>query len=149
MSKQFFIPTQADTKLSQQSSQILATHRTSISPQHIRIVAQDGSEQDLLIPAGAFHLLRDILKQTAQGNAVTLSQAQPELALIEAAEFLGISESSINQLIETGKIPCNFDRDSPYIHLHALVQYLHQNEIDRHNALDEMVTISQNLDLYE
>lgn len=137
MSKQSFIPTQADAKLSQQSSQILATHISSIHPQHIRIVSQDGSEQDLLIPAGAFHLLQNILEQTAQGNAVTLSQTQPELALIEAAEVLGISESSLNQLIEMGKFSCHFDRESPYIHLQDLVQYLEQNGCDRHRPFQQ------------
>ena len=82
------IPTEDEARLSQESSRILATH---ISPQgstrRLKIVEDDGSEQDVVIPVAAYSLLVNILSQMAQGNAVTLIPIHAELTTQEAADL--------------------------------------------------------------
>ena len=61
-----YIPTEVEAQLSQESSRILASHiphqRSTIE---LKVVENDDSEQKVVIPAAAFHLLVDILSQMA------------------------------------------------------------------------------------
>lgn len=73
MSSKPFIPSESDRQTAQKSSRILASHLQSDRQyQKIKLLENDGTEQVVEIPVGAFHLFIDILTQMAQGNAVTL-----------------------------------------------------------------------------
>jgi hypothetical protein len=68
-----FIPAETDSAMAKQSSRILAAHlHPQNQTQRLKILKEDGTEQEVVIPAAAFHLLVDILSQMAQGNAVSL-----------------------------------------------------------------------------
>ncbi|HEY9831827.1 MAG TPA: hypothetical protein V6D26_14690 [Stenomitos sp.] len=94
------IPTEADAKLSLESSRILASV-IGLTPhkKRLKVVEEDGSEQTVEIPAMAFHLLVDILSQMAQGNAVTLIPIHAELTTQEAANILNVSRPFLDSMI--------------------------------------------------
>lgn len=143
-----FIPTESDTRLSQQSSRILASHIASGNATRLlKIVEDDGSEQDVIIPAAAFHLLVDILSQMAQGNAITLIPIHAELTTQEAADLLNVSRPFLVKLIESGEIPCRKVGRHRRIRFADLMNYKQQIDSQRMQALDELAAQAQELNM--
>lgn len=143
-----YIPSDDDTKLSQESSSILAT---CLSPRvhHIEIVAANGNKHSATIPAAAYRLLVDALTQMAQGNAVSLVPIKSELTTQAAADLLNVSRPYLIKQIELGIIPHHKVGKHRRINFNDLMVY--KDQIDRLAAegLDEMVAISQELGLYD
>ena len=143
-----YIPSEDDTKLSLESSRILATHLSPTRHQ-IKIVENDGQEHEVIIPAVAYRLLIDILTQMAQGNAVSLVPIQAELTTQEAAELLNVSRPFVIKQIEAGLIPHHKVGKHRRIHFNDLIAYKEQTDRSTSAALDEMVAISQEMGLYD
>ncbi len=143
-----FIPTEDETQLAQESSRIFASH----IPQHrstieLKVVEDDNSEEKVVIPAAAFHLLVDILAQMAQGNAVTLIPIHAELSTQEAADILNVSRPFIIKLIETGEIICRKVGRHRRIRFEDLMTYKQKIDSDRLQALDELAAQAQELNM--
>ena len=60
---------------------------------------------DLVLPRHALELLRNILTEMAQGNAVTLMPVHAEVTTQEAANLLNVSRPHLVKLLEEGAIP--------------------------------------------
>lgn len=143
-----FIPTESDTRHSQQSSRILASHITPDSATHrLKIVEDDGSEQDVVIPAAAFHLLIDILSQMAQGNAISLIPIHAELTTQEAADILNVSRPFLVKLLSSGEIPYRKVGRHRRIRFADLMNYKEQIDSQRMQALDELAAQAQELNM--
>ena len=143
-----YIPSEDDTKLSQESSRILTTY-FSPNGNQIEIVEADGNKHQATIPAAAYRLLVDALAQMAQGNAVSLIPIHAELTTQEAADLLNVSRPFLIKQIELGEIPHHKVGKHRRINFNDLIVY--KERIDRVTAqgLDEMVAISQELGLYD
>ena len=143
-----YIPTEVEAQLSQESSRILASHiphhRSTIE---LKVVENDDSEQKVVIPAAAFHLLVDILSQMAQGNAVTLIPIHAELTTQEAADILNVSRPFLIKLIETGEIICRKVGRHRRIRFEDLMSYKQRIDSDRTQALDELASQAQELNM--
>lgn len=143
-----FIPTEAEAQISQEGSRILASHIPHHrSTRRLKIVEDDGSEQDVVIPAAAYSLLVDILSQMAQGNAVTLIPIHAELTTQEAADILNVSRPFLIKLIEVGEIPCRKVGRHRRIRFEDLMNYKQQTERARMQALDELAAQAQELNM--
>ncbi len=143
-----FIPTEADALLSEQSSRILAAHLAPAgSNQKLKVVEDDGTEQDVTIPAAAYHLLVDVLSQMAQGNAVTLIPIHAELSTQEAADILNVSRPFVVKLIESGEIPCSRVGRHRRIRFADLMRYKQEIDERRMQALDELAQQAQELNM--
>ena len=143
-----FIPTEVEAQLSQKSSRILAAHIPSHrSTCRLKVVEDDGSEQEVVIPAAAFHLLVNILSQMAQGNAVTLIPIHAELTTQEAADILNVSRPFLIKLIEAGEIPCRKVGRHRRIRYEDLINYKQQLDSQRMQALDELAAQAQELSM--
>jgi excisionase family DNA binding protein len=57
------------------------------------------------LPAGAIHLLKEILQYMAEGKTITLIPSDSELSTQQAADMLGVSRPHLIKLLEEGKIP--------------------------------------------
>src|SRR4051794_16849707 len=95
-------PTVEEVVLARESSRALS--RFAGKHPQVRLQVQaDGAQPEqetVVIPAGAFQLVMDILNQMAQGNAVTLIPIHAELTTQQAAEILNVSRPFVIKLIE-------------------------------------------------
>ena len=143
-----YIPTEFEAQLSQESSRILASHiphqRSTIE---LKVIEDDKSEQKVVIPAAAFHLLVDILSQMSQGNAVTLIPIHAELTTQEAADILNVSRPFLIKLIETGEIICRKVGRHRRIRFEDLMSYKQRIDSDHTQALDELASQAQELNM--
>jgi excisionase family DNA binding protein len=143
-----FIPAEADSLLAEQSSRILAAHLHSQNPtQRLKIVEEDGNEQEVIIPSGAFHLLVDILSQMAQGKAVSLTPIQTELTSQEAADLLNVSRPYFVKLLDSGIIPCRKVGRHRRVLYADLMAYKQKTDHQRTIALDQLAAQAQELNM--
>jgi excisionase family DNA binding protein len=142
------IPTEADAKLSQESSRILASFaELSQSTKKLKVVGEDGTEQTFVIPAKAFHLLVDILSQMAEGNAVTLIPIHAELTTQEAADLLNISRPFLIKLLESGELPYHRVGRHRRVYFKDVMKYKQQIDSQRMQVLDQLVDQAQELNM--
>lgn len=144
------IPTEADIKISTQSSRVLASLTNSHSQtQKITVESENGKEESLLIPSVAYELLIDILSQISQGNAVTLVPVQAELSTQQAANLLDVSRPYLIKLLESKKIPYRKIGKHRRILAKDLYQYKADIDAKRSQSLDKLTALTEELDLYE
>jgi excisionase family DNA binding protein len=144
------IPTEADIKISTQSSRVLASLTNSHSQtQKITVESENGKEESLLIPSVAYELLIDILSQISQGNAVTLVPVQAELSTQQAANLLNVSRPYLIKLLESKKIPYRKIGKHRRILAKDLYQYKADIDAKRSQSLDQLTALTEELDLYE
>ncbi len=102
------------------------------------IVKLDG--HDLILPRQALALLRDILVEMAQGNAVTIVPTHAELTTQEAANILNVSRPHLVKLLNDDVIPYSKTGTHRRIRYQDLMVYKAQREqrsMDVLNALTE------------
>lgn len=143
-----YIPTEEDAQLSKESSRILATH-ISNKAHRLKIVEEDGTEQDATIPAAAYGLLIDILTQMARGNAVTIIPIHAELTTQEAADLINVSRPFLIKQLEEDIIPHHKVGRHRRVRFSDLMEYKQNIDAARSKVLDELVAISEELGLYD
>jgi excisionase family DNA binding protein len=125
------------TELSQ-----LLRQRPESDRAHIKL---DGA--DLVLPRQSLVLLRDLLTEMAQGNAVTILPTHAEVTTQEAANILNVSRPHLVKLLEDGAI--RFSRVGTHrrIRLQDLLAYKRQQEEATEAALQELADQAQDLDM--
>ena len=108
-------------------------------------VKLDGN--DLILPRQALALLRDLLVEMAQGNAVTIVPTHAELTTQEAANLLNVSRPHLVKLLEGGDIPFSKAGTHRRIRYQDLMAYREQRMQESKSALDELTTQAQELDM--
>jgi excisionase family DNA binding protein len=142
------IPAEADSAVAEQSSRLLAAHlHPQNQTQRLKIVEEDGTEQEVVIPAAAFHLLVDILSQMAQGNAVSLIPIHAELTSQEAADMLNVSRPYFVKLLDSGEIPCRKVGRHRRVLYTDLMAYKQKTDHQRTIALDKLAAQAQELNM--
>lgn len=104
-------------------------------------VKLDGRE--LILPRMALALLRDLLTEMAQGNAVTVVPTHAELTTQEAANLLNVSRPHLVKLLEEGGIPFSKAGAHRRIRYQDLKAYQQKREKGSHKLLDELVEQAQ------
>ncbi len=108
-------------------------------------VKLDGN--DLILPRQALALLRDLLVEMAQGNAVTIVPTHAELTTQEAANILNVSRPHLVKLLEGGTIPFSKTGTHRRIRYQDLMAYRDQREQESKEALDQLVSQAQEHDM--
>ena len=108
-------------------------------------VQLDGN--DLILPRQALALLRDLLVEMAQGNAVTIVPTHAELTTQEAANILNVSRPHLVKLLEEGIIPFSRTGTHRRIRYQDLMSYRDQRDQESRTALDELVSQAQENDM--
>lgn len=102
---------------------------------------------DLILPRQALSLLRDLLTEMAQGNAVTVVPTHAELTTQEAANILNISRPYLVKLLENDAIPYTKTGTHRRIRYQILMEYKQQRDEESRSALDELANQAQELDM--
>ena len=108
-------------------------------------VKMDG--QDLILPRQALILLRDLLADMAQGDAVAIVPLHAEMTTQQAADILNVSRPYLITLLEKGKL--RFTRVGTHrrIQFKDLMAYKDKIRKQSSNAMDELVKIAQESNL--
>lgn len=148
---EFVAPTEADTKLAQESgrrlTRFLKTKGRLKKPLSVRIESDNEKNEPILIPEAAFRLLNGILSEMAKGNAVSLIPVDAELTTRQAADILNVSRPFLIEQLEKGLIPfrkVGTHRRVMYKDLMTYKQSMNQNRLQ---SLEELSALDQELGL--
>ena len=102
---------------------------------------------DLVLPANALRLLKDILQQMAAGNGVAVIPQHAELTTQEAANLLNVSRPYLVKLLESGEIPFSKTGTHRRILFSDLMEYQKKTRQQTKESLDALVASAQDLDM--
>jgi len=143
-------PSEHDVDLARTSapilSQILGRHRKELAFDE-RVEFLDEKGEQVILPASALELLKNILVQMAQGNAVTLVPVHAELTTQQAAEILNMSRPFLVKLLEKGEIPFTKKGTHRRVLFSDVQAYKQQIDSERMKALDALTAQAQELDM--
>ena len=139
-------PTEADARQARETlEQISHLGTFGTSDLSIRIQNNEQLGADVILPAAALRLLKDILAEMAQGHAVTLLPVQAELTTQQAADLLKVSRPYLIGLLEQRKIPFRLVGQHRRIRIDDLLAYKRQDDEERGRVADELAADAQEL----
>ena len=103
----------------------------------------------LVLPPEVFEVLRGVVEAMASGQAVTIAPVHQRLTTQEAAELLGISRPTLVKLLEANEIPYEQPGRHRRVRLADVLAYRERASAERRVALDRMVEMADEADLYE
>ncbi|OOG28802.1 DNA-binding protein [Thioalkalivibrio denitrificans] len=139
------LPNAETTDLARDSATELSKLLARIPEADRARVQLDGTE--LILPRDALALLRDILTEMAQGNAVTILPRHAELTTQEAANLLNVSRPHLIKLLEEGRIPFTRTGTHRRIRYQDLTAYKTERDRKSQDATEELVKQAQELDM--
>ena len=139
-------PTKADSVLAKESGQRLAAHLGGAGGLRLEIKT-DTTSEELVLPPPAVRLLLHALTEMGEGNAVTLTPIRAELTTQQAADLLNVSRPHLVKLLDEGAIPGRKVGSHRRVLLADLLTYKQEFQARRHAVLDQLQTLSQDLDM--
>jgi excisionase family DNA binding protein len=139
-------PTEADARQARETlEQISHLGTLGTSDLSIRIQNNEQLGADVILPAAALRLLKDILAEMAQGHAVTLLPVQAELTTQQAADLLKVSRPYLICLLEQRKIPFRLVGQHRRVRIDDLLAYKRRDDEERGRVADELTADAQEL----
>ena len=112
-----------------------------------KLVGPDGEE--IVIPKTLFHLLKQVVRDLAQGQVVAIASLHRELTTQQAADLLNVSRPYLVQLLENGRLPFTKTGTHRRIRFNDLMQYKAKRDATRKRGLAQLTQMSQELGLYD
>jgi excisionase family DNA binding protein len=141
-------PDEAEREVAEKLSRELA-HRLAQGEAVNVMLSGDESGAQYHLPATAAKLLVKILAEIARGNAVAVVGLTPELTVGEAAELLNLPLTRLVRLLDDRELPFHQVRIQRCIRLADLLAYQRKTLEDRKAILGEVVTLNQEMGLYD
>lgn len=118
------------------------------APARVVIKSEKGSSAPpVILPAALVALLREVLAQLANGNAVTVVPIDAELTTQQAAELLNVSRPYVVHLIETAQLPHRKVGTRRRVRFVDVMAYKKRDEDRRRRVLADLSAQAQDLDL--
>jgi excisionase family DNA binding protein len=141
-------PTEADARQARETLEQISHFRTfGMSELSVRIQNNEQIGTDVIQPASAVRLLKNILAEMAQGRAVALLPIQAELTTQQAADLLNVSRPYLIGLLEQRKIPFRLVGQHRRVRLDDLLAYKRKDDEDRRSVADELAAEGQELSM--
>lgn len=112
-----------------------------------KLVGPDGRQIE--IPESVHELLLLILKNLQAGRAVSIVPEHQQLTTQRAADILGVSRPFLVRLLENGEIPFHMVGSHRRIYLRDLLEYKHQRDVARHEAINNMARAEMEAGTYD
>jgi excisionase family DNA binding protein len=145
--KRLVVPTARDSKLAREALQKLTAYRSRAHRVGLFLSTASGSAEPAPVPERALELFAEILRQTAEGNAVAVLPVRQELTTQEAADLMNVSRPFIIALVEKGEMPAHKVGSHRRIPLAAVLAFKSKTDAERDKALDFLAAQSQKLKL--
>ncbi len=141
------IPSAAEALLAREVSRVLERRNTAEQTLSLLVTAPENKMMTIELPKSAASLLIEILKQMAEGNAVSLLPVEPEITSQQAADLLCVSRPYLVGMIEKGELPARMVGNQRRLPLKDVLAYRLENQAKRKQALDELSAYDQELGL--
>lgn len=139
------LPDSQAAELARESSAALSKLLMNTPDQDRARVQMDG--QDIVLPRHAIELLRNILTEMAQGNAVSIMPMHAEITTQEAANILNVSRPHLVKLLEDGQVEYVKVGTHRRIRFQDLMAYKHRRDQEASTAMQELVDQAQELEM--
>lgn len=141
------IPSAAEALLAREVSRALEQRNAAEQTLSLLVTATENKMTTIELPKSAASLLIEILKQMAEGNAVSLLPVEPEITTQQAADLLCVSRPYLVGMIEKGELPARMVGNQRRLPLKDVLAYRQENQAKRKQALDELSAYDQELGL--
>ena len=118
-----------------------SAHADSIK---VRVI-EDGRPDEVILPVMAVRMLLDILREMAQGNAVSIIPVHAELTTQQAADFLNVSRPFFIQLLNQRKMKFTKVGTHRRVKFQDLLAYKKELEIQQDQLLSDLAKEAQEL----
>jgi hypothetical protein len=121
----------------------------SLAKSAAETIARSGMDESVRsLPPEVQEIIVDTLRMLSQGQAVAGIPLRTEITPSQAAEFLGITESFLLDLLGSGKIASRKVDGETLTLLQDVLEYKQERKRRRLEAVDELVRDSQRMGLY-
>jgi excisionase family DNA binding protein len=127
---------QSDKKNIQQLKQLLSSAKSLP-----RLVSATGEE--VVLSEAVYNTLYKVLESMESGTEITISPLNQNITVSEAAEILNVSSSYMNELLDRGDISYTRSGTTKHINYRELLNYKHQRDLERREALSEFTSSLQ------
>lgn len=142
------LPSTEEVALARLSSQELsAVLEANGNAQEFSVVGKDGENHQVKIPGSAVKLMIEVLTQLGQGNSVNITPIHAELTTQEAADLLNMSRPTLIKLLDGHEIPHHRKGNRRKIAFVDVMNYKHDIDTKRLEALDQLSSLDQELGL--
>ena len=140
------LPAAEDVAQAQEAARALARFAAEAPKAQISI-EDDSHRMHVVLPRAAVQLLQGILREMAQGNAVTLIPIHAELTTQQAADLLNVSRPYLVSLLESNAIPYRKVGTRRRVLFEHLMVYKKSEDAKRLEVLSELTREAQELGL--
>jgi excisionase family DNA binding protein len=140
-------PSDNDRRTAADASRLLEPLVSGSRDMQVQLLDGASANRILSIPASALRLLNEILKEMAQGNAVTVVPTHAMLTTQEAADILNVSRPFLIGLLEAGKIPYQRLGSHRRVPRKYLLAFKERTDAAREDALRTLTEEAQELDM--
>lgn len=141
-------PDPQDTELAKEArDKLISLFKKKEKVYEFEISKGKGKKESIQVPSSAFAIFFEIIKQMANGNAVTVIPYHAQLTTQEAANFLNVSRPYLIKLLEEGKIPFSKVGRHRRVAFDEILKYKNSLMAASKKAREELTKDAQDLDL--
>ncbi len=141
------VPSDQEVALAAAATHALEKHRSDALAMRVQVAEAGHQVTTLDLPHAAAHLLTEMLKEMAAGNAVTLLPVEVELTTQQAADLLSVSRPYLVGLVRNGTLPARMVGNQRRLPLKDVLAYKAATRAKRREALRELAALDQELGL--
>lgn len=141
-------PTKEDQIIARQSYQALSEYLVDTKRKDIEIEIVETGEK-VKVPFSILKLFGEILKETGNGNMISIVTETSEITTQAAAEYLGCSRPHVVKILEEGKIPYSKVGKHRRIKYNDIVNYKSKMKNAQKSNLKKLMDLDQESGLYD